>query len=259
MSGKFDGAGDGAVLVSRKQLAELERDAKLGRIFRELLEGLAAEEQLHLAKSPRAVKDVRQSALTSLARIGAALREAKQSRLSTLDADHLPGPLEVLTRALLDVQQGRKSAFLMPDTVAEDPSDEQAARSSRKAHAKAFAIEVYSRLRKAKWTVPKASAAIVKIFNDAGDKSVKPATVHEWARQSRKKDSKDTGLVLDDRTAIREMLDEFDRVEFRVNKKSTSVEINPSLMIGYDFWEEDRCEILLDILRRYIAGTAYEV
>jgi hypothetical protein len=247
-------------------------DAALGRIFRELLEGLTAEEKHHLARSPRTVKDVRQSALNTLAIIGEALLKAKRSKLSPLNADHLPGPLEVLTRALWDVQKGGESAMFMPNHIAKDLPNEQAARSSRKAHAKAFAIEVYSRLIKAGWTVPKASSEIAKIFQEAGENDIKPATITEWARQSRKGKTKDTGLVLDERAALREALDDFDRQEFQVTRKSTSLEINPSLMIGYDrkevtqsqsvesydFCEEDRCEVLLDSLRRYIAGTSFK-
>ena len=251
---------------------DIERYAALGRIFDDCLEGLTAEEKCHLARNPPTAKDVRKSALNALVIIGEALRKAKRSKLSPLNADHLPGPLEVLTRALLDVQKGEKRALFAPDSVAKDPSDEQPARSSRKAHGKALAIEVYSRLRKAGWRVPKASSEIAKIFQNAGEKKIKPATINEWARQSRKDATKDTGLVLGEITEIREALEDFDRQEFRVNKKSTSVEINPSLMIGYDrivvtqsqsvesydFWEEDRCEVLLDSLRRYIAGTSFK-
>lgn len=252
--------------------ASVGDDAALGRIFRELLEGLTAEEKHHLARSPRTAKDVRQSALNSLVLFGKALQKAKRSKLSQLNADHLPGALEVLMRALLDVQKGRKSAFLMPDSVAKDMANEQPARSSRKAHAKELAILVYSRLIKAGWTVPKASSEIAKIFQEAGEKDIKPGTITEWARQSRKGKTKDTGLVLDERAALREALDDFDRQEFQMTRKSTSVKINPSLIIGYDriegaqsqsaesfdFWEEDRCEVLLDSLRRCIAGTSFK-
>jgi hypothetical protein len=251
---------------------DIQRYAALGRAFDNCLEGLTAEEKHHLARNPPTAKDVRQSALNSLALIGAALQEVKRLKLSQLSADHLPGPLEVLTRALLDVQKGRKSAFLMPDSVAKDMPVEQAARSSRKAHAKAFAIEVYSRLRKAGWTVPKASSEIATIFQETGEKDIKPGTITEWGRQSRKNKTKDTGLVLDERAALREALEDFDRQEFQVTRKSTSIEIEPSPVIGYDrmevaqsqsvesfdFWEEDRCEVLLDSLRRYIAGTSFK-
>lgn len=242
-------------------------NAALARIFRRLLEGLTAEEKHHLPESPR--EDVRQSALNSLALIGAALREAKRLKLSQLNADHLPGPLNVLTRALLDVQEGRKSAFLMPGSVADDM---QAGRSSGRSHGKALAIEVYFRLREAGWAVPKASSEIAKIFQDAGQKKITPATIVEWGRQSRKKATKDGRLVLDERARIREALEDFDRQEFQVIRKSTSVNINPSLITGYDrievaqsqsvesfdFWEEDRCKVLLNSLRRCIAGTSYK-
>ena len=89
-----------------------ERYAALGRIFDDCLEGLAAEEHRYLKKRPRTPGDVRQSALNSLAPIGAALQGAKQLKLSQLNADHLPGSLEVLTRALWDVQKGRAARVL---------------------------------------------------------------------------------------------------------------------------------------------------
>jgi len=249
-----------------------ERYAALGRIFDDCLEGLTAEEKHHLARNPRTAKDVRQSALNSLALIGEALRKAKQSKLSPLNADHLPGPLEVLMRALMDVQKGVNRALFAPDSVAKDPSDEQPARSSRKAHEKALAIEVYSRLRNAGWSVPKASSEIAKIFQEVGEKDIKPAKIQQWAKEARKAQTRDTGFVLDERAAIRKALDDFDRQEFRVTRKSTSVEINPSLIIGhdrigvtqsqvtksYDFGEDIRCEVLLDSLRRYITGTSFK-
>ena len=70
MSDKSGSADDAAVLVSRKYLEELVRDAEAGRIFRACLNASAEIELDHLKKNPRSAEDVRRAALDSLAIIG---------------------------------------------------------------------------------------------------------------------------------------------------------------------------------------------
>ncbi len=94
------------MLVSRKYLEELERNAKLGRIFRECGEALAEIDKDYLEKNPRTAKDVRQAVLDCLVIIGDRFRGAGMFEAHVCA---LPWPLFLLVMELLDVQNKRPS------------------------------------------------------------------------------------------------------------------------------------------------------
>ena len=267
MSDKSGSADDAAVLVSRKYLEELVRDAEAGRIFRACLNASAEIELDHLKKNPRSAEDVRRAALDSLAIIGLALNEAKARGLSKLDGDHLSWPLHALMAELGDVQRGRASPLLTPSPANKDrPRKDRPsgtwARNRLLAHMKAAACETLVRLTECEgWSANKAADTIAAIFEERGIKTngqsairrnkdsatITGKTVKEWVRKGRKTDSQDTGLVLDEREDIENAASEFCRKRY-FRKPGYGVLPIPDGVHG---------EVFLAHLRRYIAGTAY--
>jgi len=281
MSDKSDGADDAAVLLSRKQLAELERDAALGRIFREMLETLAEVEKIHLKTNPRKASDARAAALYSLMCVGKALRDAKCAKLSNLDADYLSWPLFLLAMELFDVENKRPSPLL----TAKDPPKGEPGANTANAKSRAAAIVAYERLTECDaWTDHDAASVIAKIFQDRGvkvrssksearrkrhDGTVTPDTVKEWLKQSRATwDGNHTSARLKcEIDAFRKLTDELYQVGGYVRSKeylsvvsgfySTEI-LYFGLAERYAYEGKDRCDLLLAYLRRYIAGIAYE-
>ena len=281
MSGKSDGADDAAVLVSRKQLAELERDAALGRILREIPEELAKIEKAWLGKKPRTAKDFRQAALESLMIIGDRFRGAGMFKAHVCA---LPRPLFLLMMELYDVQNKRPSPLLTPDNAQDRPKGE-VSKNTANAKGRAAAVVTYNRLTECDaWADGKAAGAIAKIFQDYGirvrspkssarqrtsDGTVTPETVKQWAKISRAQwgDRRGRGQCEYEIKAFRELTDEL----YQVRGYGRSLEIlsvvngfytfelsGLRLVEGCAYEDKDRCDLLLDFLRRYIAGTAYE-
>jgi hypothetical protein len=124
MSDKSDGADDAAVLVSRKQLAELERDAAHGRVLRECGEALAEIDKDYLEKNPRTAKDVRQAVLDCLVIIGDRFRGAGMFEAHVCA---LPWPLFLLMMELFDIQNKRPSPLL---TAKDPPKGEPSANTA---------------------------------------------------------------------------------------------------------------------------------
>ena len=278
MSGKSDGADDAAVLVSRKQLASLTRDAELGRILREIPEELAKIEKAWLGKKPRTAKDVRQAALESLMIIGDRFRGAGMFKAHVCA---LPRPLFLLMMELYDVQNKCPSPLL----TANDPPKGEPSANTANAKGRAAAVVTYNRLTECDaWADDKAAGAIAKIFQDYGikvrspkssarqrtsDGTVTPETVKQWAKISRAEwgGRRGKGRFEYEIKAFRKLTDEL----YQVRGYGRSLELisvvngfytfelsGLRLVEGYAYEDRDRCDLLLDFLRRYIAGTAYE-
>ena len=237
MSNKSDGTDDTAVLVSRKQLAALEHDAALGRIFREMLEALAEVEKTWLDNPERSDDDAQALALQCLGNIGRALLRAKNNGQSPLDADHLPWPLFILTYGLHDVFKGNYSDLLTPITQGKHRPKGASAKNTLKAQQLAWAREVLVFLEKAGWTLSKATCEIAAIFQkqnikDAKGKDITSETVLGW----RKHQDRQAELIKRERGEYRKALDDLEK------KKS----------------HEDRVSVVLDHFRKFIAGTSYK-
>lgn len=257
------------------------RDAELGRIFRECLEGLAEVEKIHLETNPRTAADARAAALQSLIYIGYALKEAKCAKLSKIEADHLPWPLFLLGMELLDVLCKRPSPLL----TAKDPPKGEPGANTANAKGRAAAVVAYERLTKCDaWTDDEAASVIAKIFQERGakvrspkssarqrknDGIVTPETVKQWAKISRAQwdGRRGKGQLEHEIALFRKLTDELYQVrdcersqEFLgVVSGFYKIELSYLRMVERCSYEDkDRCDLLLDYLRRYIAGIAYE-
>jgi len=264
----------------------IERDAALGRIFREMLEMLAKIERDWLDNPERKDDDAQELALQCLGCIGRALQQVKGAGQSPIDADHLPWPLFILMYGLHDVFKGRYSDLLTPITQGRHRPKGAPAKNTLKAQQLATAREVLSFLEKARWPLSKAASEIAAIFQkqsvkDANDKDITPATVLAWRKQSGRQKKTEAELILHEREGCRKALDDLEKI------KSTVFTLDG--VYRRDVWEEtiltpdgiydcyrqeecafsipvaevthtaeDRASIVLKHFRKFIAATSYK-
>jgi hypothetical protein len=250
---------------------------KLGKLFLECLEWLAAEEQEHLKKANggkenskserRTAKDVKQSAFRSLRIIQATIQEAKKYGYSPAHFYGLPWPLLVLYFELGDLIQGQPSPLL---NKGKSQIKGTAARNTIEAHGKELAIWAFRKLGKSN----EAAIEIAKIFQRHrkranGKKEFNADPIINWEKQARKPDGTgpDTGTTLAQREILGKQIQELDRVaNFKLRQTSidTYSAYGEVLIIGeehllkYTYSDEDKATLVLDELRKFIAGTSFE-
>jgi len=270
MSNKSDGTDDTAVLVSRKRLAALERDAELGSIFREMLEELAKIEKAWIDKSPRTAKDFRQAALVSLMIIGDRFKGARTVEANGLQGDTLPEPLHRLMLELSDVAKGNAGPLLTPGDKPGEGRRPKGTSSRHRwfAHAQAAAIRIHDALIEFGRPADQAAKDVAKCFQAPGvkinGKDVTAATVKEWSDERGRAETKLPRLVteqlkeldkhineLRDWEYVKPVAEGYVKVGFylpRVRRVSFEAFCIPS--------DRDRAEVLLDWLWNFISTTA---
>jgi hypothetical protein len=257
---------------------DIERDAALGRIFRELLGELAKIEKAWLDNADRADDDLQAAALGCFDAIGLALLKAKQVGQRSIQGYNLPWPLLMVSLGLQDVFKGRYSDILTP--ISQGRHRPKGAQNRLKAMQVAQARETLAWLERKGWPLSKAVGEIAAIFEDNGIKANggKPITVKTilgWRKQSNKTAQTEADMILEERSDYRKALDDFDSTDFKVVKTTTSIEAGPSpiypyarvevtqstqsqTVTSYAHWEEDEAAIILAELRRFIAATSYK-
>jgi hypothetical protein len=231
-----DAACDDAVLVSRKYLKELARDAELGRIYRECGEALATIEEAYLKKNPRTAKDVRQSALECLTVIGDRFRGAGMFKFNI---GALPWPLYVLMAELGVVQNSAHSPLLTPSGSKDQPKGTPA-KNYVKAHLNAAAVEIYSALTsRGGWSNDAAASAIAEIFQERGYKVKSP--------KSSANRNKSDGIVTSD--TVKQWSKLSRRVDGDRNKELVACEISMFRKLINDLW--DRKSVLVPLMDFY--------
>jgi len=244
---------------------DIERDAALGRIFREMLEALAKIERAYLDKNPRTAKDFREAAGACLIIIGDRLKGARAVEPNALQGYTLPEPLHRLLYELTSVANRMPSVLLSPDNSRKPKG--RASSNLWGVHVQSAAIRVHDAMIEFVRPADQAAKEVASCFQASSvkmnGKPVTAATVKEWSDERGRKKTKLPRLVTEQLAELDRLIDELRRVEFYERPIASfyrKTYMSPA-DIGYlcavhHYDDNDRAEMLLDWLRNFIRTTA---
>jgi len=253
---------------------DIERDAALGRIFREMIETLATVEKGWLDKKSRTAKDFRQAALEVLMIIDDRFRGARNVEPNSLEGYML----RRLMYELATVAKDMPSTLLSPDNSRKNKG--RASNNLWGVHAQSAAIRVHDAMIEFRRPVDQAAKEVAACFHVPGVKmNAKPvtaATIKEWSDARRRTKTKLPRAVTDQLLKLDEHIDalRFARTWAKMWEPLLTSRLNityePSNVIGYhkaevqgltfhfvyEYSEADRAGMLLDWLGNFIRTTA---